>query len=91
MRRLTTVLFLLALLVLVGSCSANDMAKDYGGSVTYDLPAGKKLINATWKESDLWYLVRDMRPGEEPETYQFIEKSSMGLLEGTVTLVEHAK
>ncbi len=76
----------------LGGCSDQTRAKSYGGTATIDLPAGKKLINATWKESsNIWYLVRDMREGETAESYEFKESSSLGIVEGTVKLIEHNK
>lgn len=80
--------FLLILLFI--GCTSQDMAKEFGGSVTINLPNCEKLINATWKESDLWYLTRHYVKGEEPpnNTYTFGESSSWGILKGTVKLVE---
>jgi hypothetical protein len=68
--------------------SPNWRAKTFGGSMTYALPAGEKFVNATWKEGDLWYITRKAKPGETTETYIFQEKSSLGVLQGTVTFVE---
>jgi hypothetical protein len=53
-----------------------------------DLPKGEKLIEATWKGEDLWYLTRPMRSNESPEIYIFREDSSFGVMEGTVTFKE---
>lgn len=69
-------------------CTENDRAKSFGGSFTVQLPKDKKLVTATWKNSDFWYLVRDMREGEYPETYNFQEVSNFGILQGSITLVE---
>lgn len=78
------------LLISVGmaSCTDNKIARKYGGSETINLPVGKKLVNITWKEEQLWLLTTDMKQGDTPQTYQFKEKSSWGILEGTVTIVE---
>lgn len=43
-----------------------------------DLPRGQKLVVVTWKGENLWYLTRDMRRGEQPESYTFWESSSFG-------------
>ena len=86
----TTFVVCLMFFVLVFSgCTAKQRAKKFGGIATIDLPAGKKLVTATWKEKSIWYLVRNQRPGEEPEEYQFHEDSQYGLMEGTVIFVEH--
>lgn len=77
---------MITILVLL-SCE-NTLTRSFGGEQTISLPPCQKLINATWKETDVWYLVRPMHEGEEPETYVFQEKSSLGALEGTVFLNE---
>jgi hypothetical protein len=64
------------------------MAKTYGGKMTLELPPGKKLINITWKDAELWYLVRDRKQGEPMETYEFKEDSRYGLYEGVITVKE---
>jgi hypothetical protein len=53
------------------------------------LPNNQKLVNVTWKEGELWYLTRQMKQGEVAETYTFNEKSSFGLIEGTVIITEN--
>jgi hypothetical protein len=50
-----------------------------------------KLVNITWKEDDVWYLTRPMHSEEVPEEYTFKESSSFGIMEGTMTIKEHAK
>lgn len=80
---------LLPILALVlCACTANTMAKNFGGSITVAIAPGKKLVTATWKDDDFWYLVRPMREGEAPEAYDFIEASSFGVSQGVVHLVE---
>ena len=77
----------LAFLALSG-CTDQCRAKGWGGSAQTDLPCGQKLVVMTWKNDDLWFLTRPMRPGEKAETYTFVESSSFGVLEGTITVVE---
>jgi hypothetical protein len=81
-----------ALVIVFGSpaCSSNNMAKNFGGTMTVNLPPGQKLVTATWKDDEFWYLARPMRLGEVPETSTFQEKSSAGLVEGKVILIEHS-
>jgi hypothetical protein len=73
---------------LAKSCSSNGMAKNFGGSMEIKLPVNTKLVNVTWKESQLWYVTRPMKKDETPETYTFQEKSTLGILEGTITIKE---
>ena len=75
-------------LILMTSCTENERAKNFGGTQTIELPAGEKLIEATWKGDQLWYLTRPMRENESPETFKFQEKSSFGMIEGTVIFKE---
>ena len=64
------------------------MTKQFGGTTNVDLPNGQKLIEVTWKEGNIWYLTRPMRNNEIPETYNFVEKSSWGMVEGNVIINE---
>ena len=84
-------LVFVAYFVEVAGCTSNQRAKGWGGDMTINLPCGKKLIVATWKEDNLWYLTRPMREGDASETYQFSEDSSWGIMSGTVTFVECKK
>lgn len=82
---------LIALMLTFASCTKNQKAKNWGGEYTIELPANTKLVEATWKNNDLWYLTRPMRPGETAETFNFIEDSDYGVMEGTVIFVESQK
>ena len=77
-------------ILLVTGCTDNNRAKNFGGTMTLDLDPGRKLVEVTWKDNQMWVLTRPMRPGEQPETYTFKEKSSYGVWEGTVILNERA-
>lgn len=81
-------LLLIASIMFATSCTENTRAKKYGGTMTVDLPKGMKLENVTFKDDEIWYLMRPMRPGENPETHSFHEDSKYGLMQGTVNLVE---
>lgn len=81
---------LISLLALaVTGCTENARSKSLGGTSVIELPKGQKLVNATWKESHIWYLTRAVKPGESPEIFTFQEKSSFGLLEGKVIFKEN--
>lgn len=83
-------LFILAIIASLGlaSCTENERAKSFGGTATINLPTGQKLVNVTWKDTQLWYLTRQMKPNDSAETYEFKEESNFGIIEGTVKLVE---
>ena len=80
------ILYVILIISLIG-CTDNQRAKNFGGSETVELK-GKRLVGVTWKESELWYLTRSLKSEEEPETFEFKEKSSWGIVEGTVKFVE---
>ena len=82
---------LLALVVTVTSCTENDKARMWGGTETITLEPGKRLVNITWKSVDkgsssLWVLTK--MDTTKPSTYMFEEKSSWGIMEGKVIIIE---
>ena len=77
------------LCALLCGCTEQERVKNWGGNMNIDLAAGQKLVTATWKEDDFWYLTRARRADEPVETYVFHESASYGTLQGTVTLREH--
>lgn len=86
MKKISILLF--AAMLLMASCTSNELAKEYGGSITKRLPAGQKLVNVTWKDRNLWILTRPMTESDSPTSYSFQEESAFGILEGTVTIIE---
>jgi hypothetical protein len=74
--------------IMVMSCTQNERVKSWGGEGTINLPKGRKLVNATWKGDQIWYLTRPMNSKDVAETYQFQEESSWGVVEGTFNIVE---
>lgn len=81
------VLFVFAVIGMI-SCTSNQRARSFGGSSIENLEPGKKLLNATWKQDDLWLLTRPMNSTDVAETYVFVESSSYGLMNGKVTIKE---
>lgn len=80
-----------ALVLLVVGCTEQERAKSFGGEMTIKLEACEKLVNATWKESELWYITRPMEEAEKPVTFIFREDSSFDIMEGKVLFVESCK
>ena len=71
----------------------NTLTKTFGGTMTVEIEKDQKLVNVSWKSSgkdgsSLWLLTRPKKDGEQPETYKYIEKSTFGVLEGTVVIQE---
>lgn len=71
-----------------GLTGCKTIAKNMGGTITIDVPKGQKIIEATWKNANLWYLTRPMREDEEPEIFTFQEDSNFGIIEGKVIFKE---
>ena len=74
--------------IVIISCTDNTRARMYGGTVNVMLPRGQKLLEVTWKESELWYLTEPMDSNYRPKTKVFKEDSRFGVLEGTVNFIE---
>ena len=72
----------------LASCTENSRVKNWGGEGTINLPKGRKLVNVTWKETQIWYLTRPMDSTDVAQTYQFHEESSYGMMEGTYNIIE---
>ena len=64
------------------------LQKNLGGDYTLKLPKNEKLVMITWKDNSLWYLTKPMTDEDTAETYKFQESSDLGIMEGTVTVVE---
>lgn len=89
MKRKNLVLLLILIMgLMITSCTEQERAKSFGGTMTTEIAADQKLVNVTWKENELWILTRPRKPGEVPETYQFYEESAWGMWEGTVYIKE---
>lgn len=68
--------------------STNYAARKLGGTLKVKLDPGQELINATWKETELWYLTKPMSDDYVPQEKIFQEQSQHGLIEGKVIFVE---
>lgn len=64
------------------------VTKSLGGNTTLKLKSNEKLEEITWKDDDLWYLIRPMTEDDVAETHTFKQSSNMGVFEGTVTIIE---
>ena len=84
MKKLIVILF--AFLCLT-SCD-QSITKTLGGTTKIELKPGEKLVEATWKGDDIWYLVEPMDSDYVPKTKTFKESSRIGVLEGKVIFYE---
>jgi hypothetical protein len=74
--------------LLLTACTENQKVKTFGGTGHLNLPAGQKLVTVTWKETNLWYLTRPMTVTDSVETYEFVEESNFGMVEGKYIIKE---
>jgi len=65
------------------------VTRNFGGTTKITLDPGEKLVEATWKEDNLWYLVEPMDSDYIPKTKVFKESSLYGALEGKVIFIEN--
>ena len=72
----------------LASCTENARVKNFGGNGDIELAPGQKLEMVTWKSDELWVLTSIRPDSVKPQTYQFSEKSSFGVLEGNYTIKE---
>lgn len=88
MRTNIMILLCVGFMLLIAGCTEQDMAKNFGGTANIEIANCQKVVNATWKEDNLWLLTRPMREDEKPEKLTLSESSSFGLLEGSVIINE---
>lgn len=81
-------LILISGVIILTAESCNYFTRNFGGTLEYEVPAGEKVVNVTWKDSDIWVLTRKMQPNEKPDTLRFSESSTFGVFEGDVILYE---
>jgi len=76
-------LFVIAIAALsLASCTDNERARRFGGVEEVELKPNEVVLNVTWKENEMWICTKDTLTNV---TY-FREKSSWGVMEGTVIL-----
>jgi len=66
----------------LASCTDNERARRFGGTEEVKLKPNEVVLNVTWKENEMWICTKDTTTNI---TY-FREKSSWGVMEGTVIL-----
>jgi hypothetical protein len=72
----------------LASCTENTRVKSFGVNGDIELAPGQKLEMVTWKNAQLWILTSNRPDSLKPQTYQFSEKSSFGVIEGNYTIKE---
>lgn len=64
------------------------ITKEFGGECTIELSPGQRLVEATWKDANLWYLTETMDSDYVPKVKIFKESSLLGVAEGKVVFIE---
>lgn len=77
---------LICVMMLLTSCTGNQRARQLGGTETVTLEPNQRVVNITWKETNLWILTK--QDTTKPITYEFKEHSGFGLIQGKVIIVE---
>ena len=76
-------LILLSLVVVsLMSCTDNQRARSFGGTEIIKLEPNEEFINITWKQDNLWIIVKDKNTGK----FYAREKSSFGVMQGKVVI-----
>jgi len=81
-------ILIISMALAAGACTENQRARKFGGTEKITLPKGERLVLATWKGDNLWYLTEPMPEGYNPQNRTFKEKSNLGAMEGAVIFYE---
>lgn len=85
-------IILIAMVALMAaSCTEQQLTRDFGGTMTINVEPNKRVMMATWKNSDLFYMVEDMPTDYEPHDKVLIESSSFGIMESKIIFHETRK
>lgn len=77
----------IGIIVLMSGCTKQEMAKEWGGKTEIRLDVGQRIINVTWKDTDMWILLKENQT-TPASTYLFKESSTYGIMNGEVRIVE---
>lgn len=87
--KFTLVVFIVIILFFgLRSCNEQAITRSWGGEMEVTLEPNQKLLEVTWKDSELWFLTKNMKEDDIAEDYTFYEKDVNGILEGTVYIHE---
>lgn len=87
MKKLLIAFLIPTMAICLSACTDNYRARHLGGTETITLKPHQRLMNVTWKSDgdsapSLWLLVED----STSHTFQFKEKSALGIVEGTILI-----
>lgn len=82
-------LFLIgAILLAMASCTKQSRVRNFGGTERIKVKPGYRVVMASWKVDDLFYLIEPMPEDYEPTEKYLIESSSFGVLESEIIFEE---
>lgn len=87
MRKIYSAILLLVMMMTT-ACTEQSMTRNFGGKMNIKLPKGERLLTATWKDSNLFYLTEPMDSDYVPKNKKFVESSSFGVWESEITFIE---
>lgn len=70
------------------SCTANQRARSFGGTMEIKVRPGYKVTMATWKNDNLFYMIEKMDSSYVPTEKILLEDASWGVLEAEVKFIE---
>lgn len=70
------------------SCTEQERARQFGGTVKIQVEPGQKVMMATWKNNDLFYMVEPMEDDYIPKTKKLVESSSWRVMESEIIFIE---
>lgn len=74
---------------LCGSCTSNQRAKEWGGTMTINVHPNYKVTMATFKgDADMWYMIEPMEDDYAPKDKILIEDPTWGVFHGKVIFHE---
>ena len=88
MKKLIKFLLIVIAVVSFTGCTEQIRARQFGGNIDIDVPAGYKVTSATWKECDLFYFIEPMEEDYEPKKKFFVESAAFGIMESQITFKE---
>ena len=83
-----TILLMSTLLLLMASCTKQSRVRNFGGTEIIKVKPGYRVMMATWKHDDLFYMIEPMPEGYEPSEKHLIESSSFGVWESEIIFEE---
>ena len=88
MKKILTFISLVICICCISSCTEQERTRRFGGTTTIDVEPGYRVMMATWKGKDLFYMVEEMPDDYVPHDKTLIESSSYGIIESKIIFKE---